>query len=217
MMMGEVVAVRPGRGRMKTRVGVWDLLQWAFQRELAGIDFDEIATMVGQSVIGGTYLMMQHGALGCRVDGGGRSPCHPDADIVAATLGCLPDRLGGRRMAVMIAEMARAGLVPDWMPDARPRIEAAEWGWNPHGRHAKTERVGTAHVIRRGVAREVEVRCCPVVWIAPEREIERARRHYMAWWLALLDVQMTLRMSRDLSAFEVTDAMPPRCPWKENT
>jgi hypothetical protein len=30
----------------------------------------------------------------------------------------IPDSLGGKRMAIRVAELARAGLTPDWMPSA---------------------------------------------------------------------------------------------------
>jgi len=217
MMQGRVGAVRPGRGKTKTRVSIWDLLQWAFQRELAGIDFDEIATLTHQSVIGGSFLMMQHGLLGCRVDGGGRSPSHPDADIVASALSCLPEAHGGRRMALTIADLARTGRVPDWMEGAAPRVVPAQWRDSKYGRFAKTEVVGKAQWVSRGQVRETEIRVCPVTYQSPQEDILSARRFYLAWWMALLELQISMRMSRDLSAFEVTEAMPPHTPWQKNS
>ena len=37
---------------------------------------------------------------------------HADAEVVAATLAGMPDSLGGKRMAIYVAELARAGMTP---------------------------------------------------------------------------------------------------------
>ena len=65
------------------------------------------------------YVLIQRARLGCKVDGGGRSSqsyTHQDAEVVAATLAGMPDSLGGKRMAIYVAELARAGMTPDWLP-----------------------------------------------------------------------------------------------------
>ena len=61
------------------------------------------------------YVLIQRARLGCRVDGGGhksQSCTHADAEIVAATLAGMLDRLDGKRMAIRmairVAELARA-------------------------------------------------------------------------------------------------------------
>ena len=46
---------------------------------------------------------------------------HADAEVIAATVAGMPDSLGGKRMAISIAELARAGITPDWMPGIVPR------------------------------------------------------------------------------------------------
>jgi hypothetical protein len=44
------------------------------------------------------------------------APTHEEAEVIAATVATMPDSLGGKRMTIRVAELARAGLTPDWMP-----------------------------------------------------------------------------------------------------
>lgn len=70
------------------------------------------------------YVLLQRAALGCKIDGGQYKIggyTHEDAEVIAATVAGTPDSLGGKRMAIRVAELARAGLTPDWMPGAVPR------------------------------------------------------------------------------------------------
>lgn len=201
----------------KIEVAVWDLIQWAFQRECAQIEFDDLGlSEIAPPGFGMEYVLIERARLGgVRIDGGGRSPCHPDADVVASAIACLPDSHGGRRMALTMAELARAGQVPDCMIGVRPRIEPVAWGKvNQHGRQAKTEWIGREAYIQRGRRRECDVLCCPVRYAPSQAEIMAARRRYLAWWGAMLHVRQTLQMSRDLTAFIVTDALPSMRPWK---
>ncbi len=55
----------------------------------------------------------------------------------------LSESLGGKRMATRVAELARAGLTPDWMPGALPRCAPAIIRQNQHGTHAGTIFVGS--------------------------------------------------------------------------
>jgi hypothetical protein len=61
----------------------------------------------------------------------------------------MPDSLGGIRMAIHVAELARAGLTPDWLPGAVPRCVPAETKRNQHGERATTVVVGTERVLTR--------------------------------------------------------------------
>ncbi len=209
---------RPGRGGKKTRIAIWDLIQWAFQCEMAGLNFDELeGVLFGAGYVSSTFRIMQHEQLGCSIDGGGRSACHPDADTVVQFLAVLPGVYGGRRMALRIAELARAGQVPDPMAGAKPKIEPKEWARNPHGQYAKTEFAAHYYVTGRGGRRLKEFRLCPIRWINSQKEIDQARNAYNMWWMALLEMQLNFRGSDDLTAFKVTPAMPPATPWKETT
>lgn len=204
------------RRGQRVAIGVWPLLQWAFQRERVSLDFDDIgsADLVGPG-FGMEYVMLQRARLGCRVDGGGVSPCHPDADVVASALEALPPSLGGRGMAVTMAELARAGNVPDCMIGARPACVPVAWGRdNQFGRQARTDSLGRGVYAQRGRLREYDRRVCPVTYTPTATSIAAARRRYLQWWGALLHVRGTVQGRSGLSAFVLTDEMPPMEPWK---
>ena len=137
----------------------------------------------------------------------------PDAEIVAATVAGLPDALGGKRMAIWVAELARAGLTPDWMPGAVPRCVPVEVRRNQHGERAKTEVVGIEQVLYRGRWRTVEVLACPVTWRPHPEQIAGARRAYEDWWQALGWVREGLTDGGILREVEVTASMPKVRPW----
>ncbi|WP_026756684.1 hypothetical protein [Sediminimonas qiaohouensis] len=218
--MGETqrVASRPRQGAIKRDIDIRGLLEWAFQRELVSLDFDELATVSGERPgIGTEYILMQRHNLGCAVDGGGSSEPHPDADVVASALAALPEARGGRRMALWIAALARSGRAPDWMPGAKPRCVPVEWSKNRHGWRAKSEPCGSVNVVSRGRLRTVEVRHCPVTYSPTAQQIASARRAYLQWWGALQELRVSFQMYGGLTSFRVTDGMPPRMPWKKSS
>jgi hypothetical protein len=206
-------------------ISILDLLEWAFRRECAQLDFDRHgASAVGWGYVSSTAAIIQHEQLGCRVDGGGRSDPHPDADVVASALSVLPEARGGRPMAIRIAELARAGAVPDWMPGAAPKVVPVAVNVNQFGVIAKTEDASGLGVHgwpaqprrnRKGVVVHDAVKYCPVLVRPTAAQISRARRSYLDWWGALLELREGFRLYGGLSAFQVTDAMPPMTPWKK--
>jgi hypothetical protein len=213
MQARAIVAQSP----VRRRLGVRALLEWAFADECAGLDFEEedgrAAMRLGVDPI---WRMMRQAELGCRVDGGGHvglEPArHDDAEIVAAVVANLPVARGGRSMAVRIAELARARSVPDWMPEARPRVMPVAWRGNRHGRRAATEVCGLEHVWHKRRWVTVERRCCPVHIAPTPAQIASARRGYLAWWGALMHLRGELE-ALELARHVVTDDMPPVAPW----
>ncbi|TDK51149.1 hypothetical protein [Antarcticimicrobium luteum] len=207
------------RGAAKRPVAIVDLLDWAFAREKVRLDFDageDGMQAWGYGYVSSTAAIIRHEQLGCRVDGGGSSPCHPDADTVAAAVAALPEGCGGRRMAIWIAELARAGQVPDCMADARPICEPVDWQCNRHGWSAKSVVVDRIETPGRGGRMvQCDVRLCPVRYRNSAQEIAAARRRWLGWWGALRDLRETFRIYGGLTAFEVTEVMPPRQPWKK--
>ena len=162
------------------------------------------------------YILIQRALLGCKVDGGGhgsQSYTHQDAEIVAATLAGMPDSLGGKRMAIYIAELARGGMTPDWMPGVVPRCVPVETKANQHGERSTTIVVGTERVLTRGKWRTVEVLACPVTWRPHPDQIASARRGYQDWWQALDWVREGLVVGRMLREVVVAAAMPKVTPW----
>ncbi len=209
---------RAGGARVKRALGVQAILEWAFRVEKAQLELPLPKDVSEEGFgFGMEYVLQQRGALGCKVDGGQHkmgSYTSADAEVVAATLAGMPDSLGGKRMAIYIAELARAGMTPDWLPDAVPRCVPVETKTNQHGERASTIVVGTERVLSRGKWRMVEVLACPVTWRPHPEQIAFARRGYEDWWQALDWVREGLVVGRMLQEVVVAAAMPKVRPWE---
>jgi hypothetical protein len=205
-------------GKHKRAMGVQAILEWAFRVEKAQLELPPPTNAVEEaSGYGLEYVLIQRARLGCQVDGGRYkigSYTHEDAEVIAATVAGMPDALGGKRMAIRVTELARAGLTPDWMPGAVPRCVPIETKRNQYGERAKTEVVGIDQVLYRGRWRTVEVLACPVTWRPHPEQIAGARRAYDDWWQALGWVCEGLMDGGMLRVVEVTAAMPKAKPWK---
>lgn len=208
---------RASGNRVKRALGVQAALEWAFRVENAQLELPPPRNVTEESFgFGLEYVLLRNAALGCKVDGGRykmSSFTHPDAEVIAAAVASLPDALGGRQMAVRLAELAHAGLTPDWMPGAVPRCVPVDMKRNRHGDHAVSIVVGTAHVLIRGKWRSVEIRACPVTWRPHPEQITSARQTYEDWWRALDWVRDALQVGLMLREVEVTGAMPKVRPW----
>ena len=207
-----------GPGRPKRSMSVQQALEWAFRVEHAQLELPEPPNPDREHGFGFglEYVLLQRAILGCKVDGGQYkigSYTHEDAEVIAATVAGMPDSLGGKRMAIRVAELARAGLTPDWMPGAVPRCVPVEIKRNQHGERATTVVVGTERVLSRGKWRTVEVLACPVTFSPPPQQIEAARRAYDDWWRALEWVGEGLQDGGMLREIDVTSIAPKRYPW----
>lgn len=208
-------------GRPKRVMSVQQALEWAFGKERAQLELPERPDPdrgqgQGQG-FGLEYVLMQRAALGCQIDGGQYKPSsytHEDAEAIAAIVARLPDSLGGIRMALRIAELARAGLTPDWMPGAMPQCVPRETRENQHGVRAVTEVVGTERVLTRGKWRTVDVLICPVIWRPHPEQIASARSGYQDWWQALGWVRDGLTAGGMLREVDLIETMPKARPWK---
>jgi hypothetical protein len=211
---------RTGGSRVKRALGVQAALEWAFRVEQAQLELPLPKDVTDEGFgFGLEYVLLQRAALGCKVDGGQHkigSYTHPDAEVIAATVAGMPDSLGGKRMAIRVAELARAGLTPDWMPGAVPRCVPVETKQNQHGERATTIVVGIERVLHRRRWRSVEVLACPVTWRPHPEQTESARRGYEEWWLALDWVRDGLIVGGMLREVEVTASMPRAQPWEES-
>jgi hypothetical protein len=136
--------------RIKRALGVQAALEWAFRVEQAQLDLPLPPDVTEEGFgFGLEYVLLQRAVLGCKIDGGKHKigGCtHEDAEVIAATVAAIPDSLGATRMAIRVAELARAGLTPDWMPGAVPRCVPTIVKQNQHGTHAGTVVVGTERV-----------------------------------------------------------------------
>lgn len=102
-----------------------------------------------------------------------------------------------------MAELASAGLSPDWMPCVGQRCVPVQTERKKHGKRSMTVVVGTERMLSRGKWRTIEVLACPVTWRPHPEQIASARRGYEDWWQALDWVREV----------EVTAAMPKMRPW----
>ena len=162
------------------------------------------------------YVLLQRAALGCKIDGGQYKIggyTHEDAEVIAATVATIPDSLGGKSMAIWVAELARAGLTPEWMPCAVPRCVPVGVKRNQHGERSTTVVVGTERILTRGKWRTIEVLACPITWRPHPEQIASARRAYDDWWLALDWIRDGLLAGTMLREIEVTAVLPARAPW----
>ena len=208
-----------GSGRPKRSMSVQQALEWAFRVEHAQLELPEPPDTEREHGFGFglEYVLLQRAILGCKVDGGQYkigSYTHEDAEVIAATVAGMPDSLGGKRMAIRVAELARAGLTPDWMPGAVPRCVPVEMKRNQHGERATTIVVGTERVLSRGKWRTVEVLACPVTFSPHPQQIEAARRAYDHWWRALDWIRDGLGSGAMLRVLEVMPSMPEARPWR---
>lgn len=206
-------------GRPKRVMTVQQALEWTFRVEHAQLELPEPPDPErGEGFgFGLEYILMQRAALGCRVDGGRYKLgdyTHEDAEVIAATVAGMPDDLGGKRMAIRVAELARAGLTPDWMPGAVPKCVPVEMKRNRYGDRAVTEVVGTERVLSRGKWRTVEVRACPVTYSPHPEQITAARRAYGDWWKALEWIQKGLQIGNMLREVQIAAPLPAQRPWK---
>ena len=206
-------------GRVKRALGVQAALEWAFRVEKAELDLPVPENRTGESYgYGLEHVLLQRAALGCRIDGGRHkigSYTHEDAEVIAACVAGMPDAMGGRRMAIRVAELARAGLTPDWLPGAVPRCVPVEVKRNQHGERAATTVVGTARVLSRGKWRSVDILACPVTFSPHPHQIEAAHRAYDDWWHALGWIRDGLIAGGMLREVELTQAMPRRKQWSK--
>lgn len=204
------------KGRVRQEISILRLLEWAFADECASIDFEDPGTLAqGYGRIGNAGRMADQGALGCRIDGGGWSYPDPDADLVASAVACLPEGCGGRRMAVQIAELARARAVPEAHAAGVKHCTPVSWHTNPHGRRAGEAVLGTVTDTSGRKPRRHEIRMCPVFFVPDAGQIAAARRNYLQWRLALLELQITFQIQNDLSRWSVSDRLPPKAPWQK--
>jgi len=215
-------SAKPG-GKVKRAMSVQQALEWAFRVEKAQIELPERPDPErGQGFgFGLEYVLLQRAALGCKIDGGRHKIggyTHEDAEVIAATVAGLPDSLGGKRMAIRVAELARAGLTPDWMPGAVPRCVPVDVKRNQHGERASTIVVGTERIrvrdgSHRGRWKTIDILACPVTFSPHPEQIDAARSAYDDWWQALGWLRDGLISGAMLRELEVTAVMPARQPW----
>lgn len=193
-------------------------LEWAFGTECASLDFAEDKGDNARPGVSPLWTVIQRGQLGCQVDGGGWNPPARDADIIASAVAHLPPviegRAMGRRMAIRIAELARAGRAEDWGEGLRPQCIPLGWRCeNQYGPQAVTTKVGVERITSRGRTVEVPLMACPVTYTATAESIAQARACYQDWCTALAWLAVDLRRKGILDRVTITAVLPDPEPW----
>lgn len=212
----------PAPRTVPTEMSVRAALEWAFGVECAYFDRDELLATsgAGRPSIGMEAIIEQRFMLGkVAIDTTpGRSEPAEDADLIASVVRATL-RFDD---AVWVADLARAGITPDPMIGACPKMQPTEWHCNRYGWHGKTE---DAKVLghagwspqqrrnRKGAIVYDVVRYTPCTWSPSLRQIAHAQRRYLEWWGLLLDLQVAIRDAGP-RWFTITQEMPPMTPWK---
>ncbi len=205
------------RGAAVREMTIQQALEWAFAVEHARIYFDEWGSReFDRPGVDNLWILQRQRELGCRVDGGGTSDPHPDAQIIAAAVEALPIGVGGRRMALLVAECARAGRTPDWRQDERRAVVPCGWDCTDEGFSAHEEK-GDRWIWRDRHRNRREIRgvFCPVSYTGSAAELARRRREYLAWYGALLHLLAELSWCSALSALRLVDGLPELSPWNK--
>ncbi|QIZ79063.1 hypothetical protein [Thalassovita gelatinovora] len=195
----------------KEMVGIKALLEWAFAVEKADLSVTmDHSELGGYGYASSTAAIMRHEQLGCRIDGGGKSDPHPDAEAVADML----VNCASWSMAIRVAELSRAGRVPEW-DLGQQRLQPRAWSKRNHlGQHGKTEVCRVVEYVQRGRQRRREDLWVPCCWVPSHCQIAAARRDYLDWWGALLELSSALN-GYNFDKFHLIDRMPPMTPWKK--
>ncbi len=108
---------------------------------------------------------------------------------------------------IRVAELARAGLTPDWRPGAAPRCVTVEMECSKHGDRADSVVVGTERAFITGIWRSVEVRACLVTSKPDPLQSKAARQAYDQWWSALGCIRDGLTAGDMMRKIEATSVM----------
>lgn len=198
---------------------IQDALSWAFSTEKAALDFDQYGAHEFDRVgVDPIWRGIQMQALGVAVDGGGSSDPAHDAQIIAAAVEALPIGHGGRKMAIQVADLARARSAPDWGQGDRLACIPEGWDWDDTlGEFlAGSRKDGSVWAWRckRRKSHERRGDWCPVSYTGTARIIAAKRRNYLLWWGALLYLLGELQRPGLLSSIELSGGMPDMAPWK---
>lgn len=209
-------------------IGIERLLAWAFGQEQVQLDPERPGhtPIPHHLMVRGMFdAIATYAMLGTRVDNPGagtrfvgKDHVHWDAETVAAVVsGALP-----RSVAVLVAEHARVGTRPTTMEGVETRIVPAEMVTNRHGTYPKAVEANPAvyaggtwrpGMHRRKGRGQYDGYCTPVLIENPPSQIERCRRNYGAWWVALHEVRERLIDAGSLKSHRLTGEMPPVAPW----
>jgi hypothetical protein len=212
----------------KRKMSIRMALEWAFMTEYVELDLSDGSprTPVGVDTL---YKLIKRNELGfVRIEGGGKSEAHEDANLISLSITKLALTQRRRNLALMVADCARFGRAVDWMDGAVPKIEPAEWKVR---RGYSNQDMAKEAVLRRYVVEKkiphprnpeksftsrskAEDSWCPCIWTTSLQEIETARADYEKWIAAMKWVRDDLIADGKLETIELTNRLPDTRPWR---
>ncbi|QQA43944.1 hypothetical protein [Pelagovum pacificum] len=213
------VPVRAERRTVPAEMSVQQALEWAFRREKVHLELPDNRPAEERGFgFGMEHVLIERAKLGgVRIDTSiGRSEPHEDAEAIAGILAGLPGLLGGRFVAIKVAECARTGLTPDWMPGATPKLVPLDWTRRRPGEVASSQALEEIEVRYRGRRRRRVINWTPCEYAPSWSTIAHARAVYRDWWFALSHVRRALQSSSVLRHTNINDLMPPQQPWGQD-
>lgn len=197
--------IAPKEKKHRQTVTVDEFLTWAYQVERIDTVVDRGGGLypAERSAQGVDVRHVSGGSgylpLGTKVDFSGvaSGDAHPDAELVHDLI-C--SRAFGHYQRGILFDYARTGMVPDWMPDARPTIVP---------RYDARGRV----VVRRDSNRNPVY--CPIDVQVSLAGIETMRVYYRDWWDAMRDLTYRLwAADANMTSFNIVALKKMREPWK---
>ena len=148
----------------------------------------------------GTYQIHRNWELGIKLEitGYPTAQIHPDAELVH-------DMIKSKRFTHLerglLIDFGKTGLMPDWMPGAKPQIRPAL------KKNGKPKMIFADRHYKKPIACELEI-------VMSQDHIDFKRKVYTQWLDALLKLATELWQADDLvTSFNVLKPMATKAPW----
>ena len=148
----------------------------------------------------GAYQIHRNWELGIKLEitGWPTAQIHPDAELIH-------DLIKSKKFTHLerglLIDFGKTGLMPDWMPDAKPQISAAR------------TRKGNIKMIYSDSKRTRPIACVLDI-VLSQGHIDFKRKTYNDWWQALDKLKTELWRADDLvTSFNVQPPLAKQSPW----
>lgn len=190
-----------------------DLLIWTYQRQRADLIVERGVGLLPhekdadgifyKNISGdGAYQVQRNAELGTRIDcfGFPSAEIHPDAELVHELI---KTKFFTHLDRGLLIDFGKTGLVPDWLPGAKPEIRPA---------YKKNGKLKMIYGDRKHpIACEIEI-------VMSQDHIDFKRRIYTQWWDALDKLRAQLWEKDTLvTSFNVQGPSAARTPWDGKT
>jgi hypothetical protein len=192
-------------------IRIEELLLWTYQRQKADLVIERGVGLFPQEkdadgifyrmISGdGTYQIHRNYELGIKLEGCGFPTCeiHPDAETVHELI---KTKSFTHLERGLLIEFGKTGLMPDWMPGAKPQIRPAV------KKNGKLKMIYRDRENTKPVACEIEI-------VLSQEHIDYMRSVYTKWWAAL-DKLCRMLWENDalVTSFNVLPPASAKQPW----